>query len=106
MPGLNAASGLLLMAVVTNTWSPHTTGLECASPGSGARHRIAVPFAPSQVSGNISPSAMPDADGPPNEGQLPGAGAAWAIGTAPGAGVRTIRRAGSTSFTLVPSGSQ
>ena len=30
---MNDASGRDEIAVVTNTWSPHTTGLEWASPG-------------------------------------------------------------------------
>src|SRR5215207_10647443 len=42
-PGLNVASGRLLMALVTKIRSPQTTGLECASPGMGVRHRMFSP---------------------------------------------------------------
>jgi len=36
-PGLNVAVARLLIAEVTKMRSPHTTGLECASPGISVR---------------------------------------------------------------------
>src|SRR5688500_20093644 len=38
-PGLNVAFFSLLTALVTKMTSPHTIGLECASPAIGVRHR-------------------------------------------------------------------
>src|SRR5262249_1273387 len=60
---------LLLIAVVTNTGSPHTMGLECASPGIGVFQSTFEPFVASQLTGVGLPSPTPDAFGPRNEGQ-------------------------------------
>ena len=65
------ASGRLLIALVTKIRSPQTTGLECASPGMGVRHRMFSPVLPFQRSGRCCPSATPDACGPRKDGQLP-----------------------------------
>ena len=59
------------MAVVTNTRSPQTMGLECPRPGIGVFQR--TPFADStfQLAGVEKPSATPLAAGPRNDGQFP-----------------------------------
>ena len=77
-PGRNVAFGLLLTALVTKIRSPHTTGLECARPGIGVRHRMFSPLAPSQRSGRFCPSATPEACAPAE--RRPAAGAAAAGG--------------------------
>src|SRR5712691_13571814 len=69
-PRLKDASARLLTAVVTNTWSAQTMGLECASPGMRVFHRIWVPCAESQLMGRFCFSATPEAEGPRNEGQF------------------------------------
>src|SRR5260221_10255483 len=89
-PGRNVAFGLLLTALVTKTRSPHTTGLECARPGIGVRHRTFSPLAPSQRSGRCCPSATPDARVPRNEGQLPASAVAAGVVSLPGAAALTF----------------
>src|SRR5712692_7892784 len=69
-PRLNDAPARLLTAVLTNTRSSQTIGLECASPGIGVFQTMRVPCAASQSTGSFCPSATPDADGPRNEGQF------------------------------------
>jgi hypothetical protein len=56
-PGVKVAPGLLLIAVVTNTRSPQTIGLECARPGMAVRHRMFSPVRVFQLSGRFCPSA-------------------------------------------------
>src|SRR5215471_18024754 len=73
-PRLKVSPPRLLTAVVTNTRSPHTIGLECASPGILDFHAMLVPRVTSQFTGNFWPSATPDADGPRNCGQFCAAG--------------------------------
>lgn len=58
-----------LTAVVTNSRSPQTTGLEWPSPGIAVFHRTCSPLATSQRTGAAAPSATPAAPGPRNEGQ-------------------------------------
>src|SRR5438270_10193444 len=69
-PRLNEAPTRLLTAVVMNTLSCQTIGLECASPGMGCFQRMFVPCAGFQITGRFCSSATPDADGPRNEGQF------------------------------------
>jgi hypothetical protein len=89
---LNVALPLLLIAVVTKTRSPHTTGLECASPGIGVRQTTFSPVLTSHVFGRLWPSATPDALGPRKDGQLSVAGfAADSFGARAGP-LRTILR--------------
>src|ERR1043165_4445539 len=70
-PGRKVAFGSLLTALVTNILSPQTTGLECASPGIGVRHRMFSPVLTSHLSGRFCFSTTPEACVPRNEGQLP-----------------------------------
>src|SRR4026209_62449 len=70
-PGRNEAFGSLLTADVTKIRFPQTTGLEWARPGIEVRQRMFSPVLAFHWSGNICPSATPDAPGPRNEGQLP-----------------------------------
>src|SRR5690349_24273866 len=69
-PCSNCGLASLLMAVVTKTRSPHTTGLECARPGIGVFHAMLADFSTSQVTGGFIPSATPDACVPRNDGQF------------------------------------
>src|SRR5712691_6420922 len=69
-PRLKDASARLLTAVVTNTWSAQTMGLECANPGMRVFHRTWVPCAESQLMGSFCLSATPEAAGPRNAGQF------------------------------------
>src|SRR5262249_24552844 len=55
-------------AVVTNTRSPQTIGLECPTPGTSAFQRTFRPVFTSQSAGSSWPSAMPRASGPRNDG--------------------------------------
>src|SRR5262249_29246923 len=71
-PVRNVLSLLPPMAAVTKTRSPHTTGLEFATPGRGVFQRTPVPATASQVVGAPWPSPMPDAPGPRKEGQSSG----------------------------------
>src|SRR5262245_41477978 len=64
------AVGSLLTAVETNTRSPHTTGLDTATPATGAFHATFSPVCTSHFTGVGDPSATPDAPGPRNEGQF------------------------------------
>src|SRR5215207_2152730 len=81
-PGRNDAFGSLLTALVTKIRFPQTIGLECASPGIGVRQRIFSPVLAFHWSGRFCPSAIPDACGPRNEGQLPLPGSAFPRGRA------------------------
>src|SRR5918993_4218922 len=101
-PGLKVAPARLLTAVVTNTVSPQTTGLEWARPGTLGRHKMPSPLAGFHRSGRCWPSATPEAPDPRNEGQLPDADAGAARARLPGGAVRTIRR--SVPATAVPGG--
>ena len=74
-PGLNVASGRLLIAEVTKMRSPDTIGLECASPGTAVVQTMFFPVETFQVSGGRRPSPTPEADGPRNPGQLAGVAA-------------------------------
>src|SRR5258705_4649929 len=89
-PGRNDAFGLLLTALATKIRPPHTTGLECAGPGIGVRHRMFSLLAPSQRSGRFCPSAAPDARTPRNDGQLPASAVAAGIVTRDEAAVLTM----------------
>src|SRR6187549_597441 len=80
---------------------PQTIGLECARPGIGVFQRTLVPFSPSHASGRLVPSAMPRADVPRKEGQLPRALAAFGSVAGLGAAVRTIWRGGIGSLTPI-----
>src|SRR5713101_2780092 len=64
------AAGSLLTAVDTNTRSPHTIGLETATPGTGVFQTTFSPVAAFHFTGVGVPSATPDADGPRNDGQF------------------------------------
>ena len=44
-----------LAAVATQTWLPHTIGLECARPGTGTRHLTPLPAGTSHVVGAAGP---------------------------------------------------
>src|SRR5262245_45795253 len=68
-PWRKTAFGSLLTAVVTNSLSPHTIGLETARPGIAVFQRTPSPLAASHFSGAAKPSATPDATGPRNDGQ-------------------------------------
>src|SRR5512142_1451771 len=57
-------------AVVTKIRSPHTTGVECPRPGTGAFH--ATPFESLQDTG-ASPRAIPLSSGPRQRGHVSGA---------------------------------
>src|SRR6266550_6265745 len=70
-PGRKVAFTSLLTALVRKIRFPQTTGLECASPGIGVRHRTFSPVLAFQWSGRFWPSAMPDACAPRKDGQLP-----------------------------------
>ena len=95
-PGRNVAFGSLLTALVTNTRSPQTIGLECARPGIGVRQRTCSPVFGFQASGSCWPSATPAACEPRNDAQLPLAGAnGFAGGRA--SGVTMICRRGTTT---------
>src|SRR5882672_9789370 len=66
---------LPLMAVVTHTRSPHTTGLECPKPAIGVFHRTPSPRGTFHFVAVAYPSATPAARMPRNEGQsTPGRG--------------------------------
>src|SRR6187200_3041353 len=91
-PGLKVALGFALIAVVTNTRLPQTTGLECPSPGSEVRQRMLSPVFTSQLSGRFCLTATPDACVPRNAGQLPAAAPAAASLEERSPAVRTIRR--------------
>ena len=93
-PGRKVAFGRLLIALVTKMRSPQTIGLECARPGIGVRQRMFSPVLTFQVSGSPCCSAMPDACGPRNDGQLPAPSPAFARSGVRSATVRSIRRAG------------
>src|SRR5687767_5915702 len=76
-PGLIPASALPLIAVVRQTRSPQTTGLESPRPGSAVFHCTFVLPATFQVLAVGRPSATPLAAIPRNWGQsTPGRGAA------------------------------
>src|ERR1051325_7791221 len=60
-PVVNFALPSPLIAVVTKTRSPQTTGLEWPSPGIGAFHRMFTDLAASHRVGGLLPSATPDA---------------------------------------------
>src|SRR5213593_681323 len=97
-----AAFGSLLTAVDTNTRSPHTTGLDTASPAIGVFQITFSPVVTFHFTAVGCPSATPDAFGPRNEGQF------WAASDAPAAsqsGTSNSRRIGylpSTRVQIVP----
>jgi hypothetical protein len=65
------AVGSLLTAVDTNTRSPHTIGLDTATPGTGVFQRTFSPLAAFHLTAVGSlPSATPEAAGPRNDGQF------------------------------------
>src|SRR6185503_6462069 len=64
------AAGSLLTAVDTNTRSPHTIGLDTATPATGVFHRMFSPVAAFHFTAVGVPSATPDASGPRNDGQF------------------------------------
>src|SRR5882672_9127216 len=64
------AAGSLLTAVETNTRSPHTIGLDTATPGTGVFQRTFSPVAAFHFTAVGVPSATPDADCPRNDGQF------------------------------------
>src|SRR5882672_12854214 len=64
------AAGSLLTAVETNTRSPHTIGLDTATPGTGVFQRTFSPVAAFHFTRVGAPSATPDAPGPRNDGQF------------------------------------
>ncbi len=97
-PGLNVAFGRRLTALVTNTRSPQTIGLECASPGIGTRQRMFSPVFTFQMSGSFIPSATPVAPGPRNDGHASFAAGAGPRGFRRSAAVRTILRSGAEGF--------
>ena len=67
----------------------------------GVRQRVFSPFLASHWSGRFWPSTTPDACGPRNEGQLPlEVVASWTT-TGDAAAVRTMRRSGMASASLV-----
>src|SRR6186713_1644810 len=63
-------AGSLLTSADTNTRSPHTTGLETATPSTGVFHRMFSLVATFQVTAVGVPSATPEAFGPRNMGQF------------------------------------
>src|SRR5258708_29617934 len=63
------AAGSLPTAVDTNTRSPHTIGLDTATPGTGVFQRTFSPVAAFHFTAVGVPSATPEADGPRNDGQ-------------------------------------
>src|ERR1035438_10611407 len=69
-PRLKLSPPRLLTAVVTNTRSPHTIGLEWARPGVGLFQAMLAPLETFQVAGKLFPSATPAAPGPRNDGQF------------------------------------
>ena len=88
-----AEGGLRIGALVTNSTSPQTIGLEWASPGIGLCHNTFAPVTGLQSSGRFCPSALPAASCPRNDGQcpLPRAGGGSALFAVPA--FRTRRRA-------------
>jgi outer membrane protein assembly factor BamB len=71
-----------LTADVRKRLSPHTTGDECASPGTGVRHAMPDLVSTLHASGVVCPSATPLARGPRKRGQFSsGTSAANAGGT-------------------------
>src|SRR5256885_12017725 len=64
------AAGSLLTAVETNTRSPHTIGLDTATPGTGVFQRMFSPVAAFHFTAVRAPSATPDAPRPRNDGQF------------------------------------
>ena len=71
--------GSLPIAVDTNTRSPHTIGLETATPSTGVFHATFSPVVAFHLTAVGLPSATPDAFGPRNDGQC------WAETTVPAA---------------------
>src|SRR5262245_27595585 len=63
-------AGSLLIAVDTNTRSPHTIGLDTATPATGVFHRTFSPLATSHFTAVGDPSATPAAPAPRNAGQF------------------------------------
>src|SRR5258707_8903274 len=64
-------AGSLLPAVETKRRSPHTIGLDRATPASGVFQRMFSPVAAFHLTAVGSlPSATPDADGPRKDGQF------------------------------------
>src|SRR5262245_32498974 len=60
---------VLLIEVVRNTRSPHTTGLECARPGIGVDHATFFDAARSHDTGGVAvAAATPDEPTPRNDG--------------------------------------
>ena len=64
------AAGSLPTAVDTNTRSPHTIGLDTATPATGVFQRMFSPVAAFHFTAVGDPSATPEADGPRNDGQF------------------------------------
>src|SRR6185503_9234937 len=60
----------LVTAVVTKTFLPHTTGLECPRPGISVFHLVFSDFSAFQVTAEGCPSTTPEAPGPRNWGQF------------------------------------
>src|SRR4029450_13441215 len=63
-------SASLLTAVETNTRSPHTTGLDTATPATGVFHNTFSLVATFQVTAVGAPAAAPEALWPRNMGQF------------------------------------
>src|ERR1044072_3564406 len=80
---------------------PQTTVLECASPGICVRQRMFSPDLPFHLSGRFCPSAIPEARGPRNDGQLP---LSVAIGRAGGRAVATLTMSLGGTTTVSPVG--
>src|SRR5262245_33073198 len=84
-------------AVVTNTRSPQTMGLEWPSPGTAMFHATFVPLVRSQVVGG-APDPTPLVDSPRNDGQL-----AWiATDAAITNAATTIARRTTGAYLLTP----
>ncbi len=82
-----------LTAVVRYTLSPHTTGDEWASPGTGVRHARPAFVSRFHETGIAFPSAIPLAPGPRKRGQfVPGASEANAAATSGQASKRAAGR--------------
>src|SRR5262245_48197697 len=65
-----AAFGSLPTAVETNTRSPHTIGLDTATPATGVVHRMFSPVLAFHLIAVAAPSPTPDAFAPRNDGQF------------------------------------
>jgi hypothetical protein len=70
MPIFNLSRFFPLIAVVKNKRSPQTIGQECPNPGISVFHFKLWDSGTFQTVGIATPSAIPDAPGPLNCGQL------------------------------------